>query len=256
MSSNDIEELTDKIREFSVIDRASSELSTGGPADKDFKDILLSMASIFRQKELGYNLRYTRPDKPEFRLRSDKELNENSDKLTLEFSEPGRSLELEIDSPGTDVFRGILEELRILGNLDSTEKDETVREPELNLLVSRTYQAELYSEYQRWKRYETPFLVSLAYLKNDEQDWKPAGRAHKHVGKTRDIIGYLGQNRVSGFFPSVYDTDPIRNKLSDQLSAKYDDDEIDLSFFEVPNDFNNWNSMKKRIFSPIYLNEF
>lgn len=255
MTSDDLDDVTENLREFSLINKKGSELRREGSSYVDFQDILLSLASIFRKKDMGYEIEYERPDKPVFRLRSDTDFSDDVREEAVNFSEPGRQLHLKTDNPGTNVFEGLLRELKILGNLEFTKEDEATREPELNLLVSRTFQAELFSEYQRWKRYETPFLIALAHLKQDDEEWEPVGRAFKHVSKTRDIIGYLGEGRVAGFFPSIYDKDSIKEDLSERLSARYDTDELELSFFTVPDDFDDWNSLKKRVFSPIYLTE-
>jgi hypothetical protein len=81
------------------------------------------------------------------------------------------------------------------------------------------------------------------------------GRAFKHVSQSRDMIGYLEEGRVAAFFPTLYDAKPVKDKLSEQLSSRYEPEELDLSFFEVPDDYDDWNSLKKRVFSPIYLTE-
>lgn len=255
MSPTEVKDLAEQIDEFSLIDNQVEGAFGDGRIPEDFQDVLLSLASILRKKDLAYTIEYRRPDQPVFRLRSDRDFGEDPREFHLDFSEPGRRLELKTDNPGEAVFRGLQQELRILSDLGTKDEDEAVREPALNLLVSRTFQAELYSEYQRWKRYESPFLVALAYLKQDQSDWEPVGRAFKHVAQSRDIIGYLGEGRVAAFFPSLYDRESRTRKLSEQLSGRYDPEELDLSFFTVPDDFDDWNSLKKRVFSPIYLTE-
>lgn len=253
MNNNSLEAISQDIDEFSLIESFNDEISSGRLSTVDFQQVLLSLASILRQRELAYQLWYYRPDKPEFRLRSDKDFDGSVREFEMEFSEPGRSLELKTEDPGSQVFEGLVEELKILGELEPGD-DETSREPRLNLLVSRTFQAELYSEYQRWKRYDSPFLVAVAQLQADE-DWEAVGRAFKHVCKTRDILGYLDGGRVGGFFPSLYAPDPVQEELRERLYARYTEDELDLSFYYIPDDLNDWNTLKKRIFSPIYLNE-
>ncbi len=257
MKESDLQNLTDHVDEFSLIENHVDHALGTSPTGVEFQDVLLSMASILRRKELCYRIEYRRPDQPVFRLRSDQEpRGDNVREVTLNFAEPGRQLELQIDDPGEQIVNGLQQELLILSETGTDEREESVRESTLNLLVTRTFQVELYAEYQRWKRYESPFLVALAYLKQNQENWEPVGRAFKHVSQTRDMIGYLGEGRVAAFFPSLYDSESTKRKLSEQLSSRHEPDELDLSFFEVPNDFDNWNSLKKRIFSPIYLTEF
>lgn len=253
MTTTSLETISEEISEFSLIESFDEEISSGRMGSIDFQQVLLSLASVLRKRDLAYQICYYRPDKPEFRLRSDKDFDQPSRKWEMDFSEPGRSLELKTEDPGEDVFNGLIEELKILGELEPGD-DETSREPRLNLLVSRTYQAELYSEYQRWKRYDSPFLIAVAQL-NVDDDWEAIGRAFKHVTKTRDILGYLDGGRISGFFPSLYDPDSIKEDLEERVYARYESDEVDLSFYYIPDDLSDWNTLKKRIFSPIYLNE-
>jgi len=256
MKESDLRTITERVDEFSIIEHHVEGALGTGPSNVEFQDVLLSLASILRRKERSYRIEYRRPDQPVFRLRSDQEPTKDEVReIILNFSEPGRRFELQMDDPGKQIVKGLRQELLILAEIGSDEREESVRESSLNLLVTRTFQAELYSEYQRWKRYDSPFLVALAYLKQDQEDWEPVGRAFKHVSQTRDMIGYLGEGRVAAFFPSLYDPEPIRRKLSEQLSSRHKPDELDLSFFEVPDDFNDWNSLKKRVFSPIYLTE-
>lgn len=256
MKEMDLKNITDRVNEFSLIDHHVDGALGTGPSSVEFQEVLLSMASIFRRKDLAYRIEYRRPDQPVFRLRSDREPSgENVRDITLNFSEPGRQLVLHMDDPGEQVVNGLREELIILSEIGSDDREEIVREPNLNLLVTRTFQAELYSEYQRWKRYDSPFLVTLAYLKQDQDNWESVGRAFKHVSQSRDMIGYLEEGRVAAFFPSLYDPEPIKRKLSEQLSSQHEPEELDLSFIEVPDDYDDWNSLKKRVFSPIYLTE-
>jgi hypothetical protein len=254
MTSN-VKQLTETIEEFSLISVESDNDMVTGSSEIDFQEILTSLASIYRRKELEYRIEYRRPDQPVFRLRSDDSHEGTTRECEIDFAEPGRNLKLKIEPPGETVLEGLIQELKILGELESTDKDETTREPELNLLVSRTFQAELYAEYQRWKRYESPFLVALAHLKQQDTSWDSVGRAFKHVAKTRDMIGYLGQGRVAAFFPSLYDSETIESNLSERLEARFEPEELELSFLQVPQDYDNWNSLKKRVFSPIYLTE-
>jgi hypothetical protein len=255
MKPTALESLTESIDEFSLIEHHVDGALGTGPSTVEFQEVLLSLASILRRKELAYRVEYRRPDQPVFRLRSDQDFGEDVRDLTLNFVEPGRRLELRMDNPGEKVVEGLYQELRILADTGSDNQEEAVREPNLNLLVTRTFQAELYAEYQRWKRYDSPFLVALAYLKQDQDDWEPVGRAFKHVSQSRDMIGYLEEGRVAAFFPTLYDAKPVKDKLSEQLSSRYEPEELDLSFFEVPDDYDDWNSLKKRVFSPIYLTE-
>lgn len=255
MKQTALQNLTESVDEFSLIDHHVDGALGTGPSTVEFQEVLLSLASILRRKELAYRVEYRRPDQPVFRLRSDQDFGEDVRDLTLDFVEPGRRLELRMDNPGEKVVEGLYQELRILADTGSDNQEEAVREPNLNLLVTRTFQAELYAEYQRWKRYDSPFLVALAYLKQDQDDWEPVGRAFKHVSQSRDMIGYLEEGRVAAFFPTLYDAKPVKDKLSEQLSSRYEPEELDLSFFEVPDDYDDWNSLKKRVFSPIYLTE-
>lgn len=253
MSTESLETISEDIFEFSLIESFEDEITSGRISSIDFQQVLLSLASILRRRDLAYQIEYFRPDQPEFRLRSDKDFEDPVREWETEFSEPGRSLEIKTEDPGLEVFEGLVEELKILGELEPND-EETSREPKLNLLVSRTFQAELYSEYQRWKRYDSPFLIAVAELKTDE-DWEPVGRAFKHVSQTRDILGYLDGGRVGGFFPSLYDPDPLREDLEERLFARYSEEELELSFYYIPKDISDWNTLKKRIFSPIYLNK-
>ncbi len=251
----DVKSFLQNIEEFSLIWAISEIDHSEDNFHLDFQDVLTSLASICRQKQLAYSIEYQRPDHPNFRLHSDKHFEDDTRVCEIEFAEPGRNLQLNIECPVQELLNGLVEELRILGKLESNEAGETTREPELNLLVARTFQVELYSEYQRWKRYDTPFLVALAHLRNQDSNWKPVGLGFKHVTGTRDIVGYLGEGRVAAFFPSVTDVTEVKTDLSERLSSRFSSDELGLSFLEVPDDYDDWNSLKKRVFSPIYLTE-
>lgn len=248
MNQDDLESFLDNLSQFSLIFNQADSLTENGTCKVDYQELLTSLASIFRRRGLAYHISYQRPDQPVFKLRSEREFGDDVLDQRIEFAEPERTLDLQVDNPGESIFGGIVEELKILGDLEETEQDKVLREPELNLLTSRAFQVELYSEYQRWKRYKSPFLIGLVQLKKDCLGWKPVGRVFKHISRTRDIVGLLEEGRLAGFFPSIDDPEPIKTNLFDQLEAHYKSEELALSFFSVPDDFDNWSSLKKHVF--------
>lgn len=250
MTLDELETMSSQIHEFSLLHDIVQELNH--PIDTssfDFHDVLLSLASRLRQRDLAYHIEYARPDQPVFRLRSDRSLPEDAPEKRFNYREPGRWLLFRLEPPGEDTIEGISDELKVLGELDQDEEGMT-RESRLNLLVSRTFHAELYAEYQRWKRYGSPLLVVVVVI-DDDNDWKPAARALKHVCRTRDMVGRLRVDRLSAFFPSCLEPETIKQDIQKRMTGAYAEGGSDLSFYLLPEDVDDWNTLKNHVFEPL-----
>lgn len=250
MTPEDMTDIASRIDEFSLLyDVLPDSDQEVDPGSFDFHDVLLSLASRLRQRDLAYHIEYARPDHPVFRLRSDRDLPGSAAEKRFHYREPGRWLMLRLEPPGEDVIDGLSDELKILGELDQDEEGMT-RESRLNLLVSRTFHAELYAEYQRWKRYGSPLLVVVLVL-SDGTSWEPAARALKHVARTRDMVGRLRIDRLAAFFPSAEDASAIEKDLRGRITGTYPDGEADLSFYSLPGDIQDWSTLKNQVFEPL-----
>lgn len=234
----DVEQLTDQIREY-------SRLHDREDAPSDLKDELVSLASELRSREIPYHFEYTRPDEATFRLRSRSRPGSDALEELIQFLEPGRRLRVVLDDVTDEVFRGICAELTILGERDDPD-EQTVREPELNLLKSRVFLAELYAEFQRSERYDSPFYVVSVALPGDVS-WEPAAKALKHVSNRRDLLGQLTGNRVGGIFTSR-ETDPsFEDDLRERIELRYESDDLELNLLHIPDDVTDWSQLQSMI---------
>lgn len=242
--------IASRIEEFSllydVLPRSDGDID---PGSFDFHDVLLSLASRLRKRDLTYHIEYARPDHPVFRLRSDRDPPASAAEKRFNYREPGRWLMLRLEPPGEDVIDGLSAELKIIGELDQHEEGMT-RESRLNLLVSRTFHAELYAEYQRWKRYESPLLVVVVVL-SEGTAWEPAARALKHVSRTRDMVGRLRIDRLAAFFPAVEDPSAVEQDLRGRITGTYPEGGARISFYSLPGDIQDWNTLKNHVFEPL-----
>lgn len=242
MTTSNRAPISDQIRDFSVLEELDPD------QDVELQDFLLKVASTLRQGDMQYHIEYRRPDRPVFRLRSEEPLAEPIREQTITFLDPGRELILKVSEIPPEILQGLAGELRILGEYDDDE-DEVSREPELNLLLTRTFRAELYAEFQRWERYGAAFVAAVIDL-DPEADWRDAGKELKHLGKTRDVYGKLGETRVAGFFRSRPNPGPLRQKLQERISTRFPNQTAQLDVFHVPTDLNDWLVLQDRIFQP------
>ncbi len=247
MNVDSLGQICEDITSFSLFNAVETE------DELEFQEVLLKLASLFRRKNIGYSIRYHRPDRPTFRLRSDQSMRGEPREETITFLDPGRELQLRVSELPDTVFEGLCSELRIFGEYDRKE-EELNREPELNLLTTRTFRAELYAEYQRCERYDTGFVGAVIRL-TDRGDWKMAARELKHLSKTRDVFGYLGEHHVAGFFRSRRETDELPGKIKQRLSNRFPPEAIDLDVFRVPSDVEEWHVLQDRFFGPEHSKE-
>jgi len=211
----------------------------------DLKECLLEFASYLRGRGDRYQIQYVRPDQPDFRLRSKEEPPENAPSDTIHFLDPGRRLYIKAEGLEKTAFEGICAELTILGESDQLDED-SGREPELNLLTARTFQAELYAEFQRWERYESPFGLAIIRLA-ENADWKASARELKHVGNRRDRFGRIHSNFVMGLFPSRTLEDCPVEELKERLHLRYQELEVQYRFLHVPADCSDWSQLQNKI---------
>ncbi len=251
MTPQDMTDIASRIGEFSLLyDLLPGSDAGTDPSSIDFHDVLLALASRLRRRDRAYHIEYQRPDQPVFRLRSDRTpAGESAVEKRFNYREPGRWLLMRVEPPGEDVIEGLSHELKILGELDRDEEGMT-RESRLNLLVSRTFHAELYAEYQRWKRYDSPLLVVVLVLQ-DDAPWEPGARALKHVSGTRDMVGRLRVDRLAAFFPAVEDPSTIEQDLRGRMTGAYPDGEARLAFHHLPGEIQDWNTLKNEVFEPL-----
>jgi len=250
MNADELSAIASQIEEFSLIkDVLRGADRAPDPTSFDFQDVLLSLASRLRKRELAYHIEYSRPDQPVFRLRSDRPPPDSAVEKRFRYREPGRGLMFRLESPGEEIVEGLSDELKILGELDQDEEGMT-RESRLNLLVSRTFHAELYAEYQRWKRYDSPLLVVVLVLE-EGQDWEPAARALKHVCRTRDMVGRLRVDRLAAFFPSAEEPSAIEEDIRGRILGGYPEGNVRISFYQLPGEVRDWNSLKNHVFEPL-----
>jgi hypothetical protein len=234
----DVSRISKQVQEFSrFLDR--------GDVPTDLKEELVALASEMRARERSYHFEYHRPDSAPFRLRSQKPPGSSSRERVIQFLEPGRTLRVELDGVDEDVFDGICAELTIIGGRDESSEPE-VREAELNLLRGRVFQAELYAEFQRWERYDSPLYVVSATVSGTE-DWQSAARELKHFGNQRDLFGRTAEEQVAGVFSSREHDEQFEEDLEDRMNVRYEEDELKLVITHVPTDVTDWNQLQTHI---------
>lgn len=231
-----LERVVSEVRNHSLL------FNHDGDLDQDFEDWLVTLSSRWRSDEVNHRLTYKRPDRPPFVLESPTPPKEASKSLQEEqaYSEVGRHLKVEVDQLNQTELDGLMAELAIIGESTHNPEDQ-FHEPELQLLKPRPFQAEVYAEFQRFVRYQSP-MAALTVTIHGEEDWQQVGQTMKHTTKRRDLIGLLATDLLAVVFPSTPQENDRPKQIREQVTNRFETTEIKT--LHLPGDTTTWDDLQ------------
>lgn len=240
---SELKEINRAIEKFSLIGRDSTP-----EAYNSVQDILLRCAGLFRQAEKAYEINYRSEGNTVYQLRSDKQFNDSRVERVINFSRLNSKLLLAVEDIDDNLLKAIEHELQLLIKKVNDEDFNSTIEPELNLLRSSAFVAELEVEFQRWERYQQPFLFVVCTVQAKDINWKEPAREIKHQAKMTDIIGYLSEQRVGAIFPGREVDSSLRSRLNNRINERFEK-ELKLKLIHVPDDCKRWDKLKDQAIS-------
>ncbi len=232
-----LQDLYQQINNFSQIGFSSSEAKSSD----SFKDILVEVASRLRGRGISYIFELYSASKPVYRLRSEKKPKNKQKETSIKFSS-NKELEVVLAEIDNQVFRGVVEELRLIGEVIFSKKQVSYLTEELNLFKKQPFQQELAAEFHRWDRYDSPFWILRCDL-GETSDWREIAQKLKHFAKSKDKIGLLSPDRLVAFFPGLVREAKIIKKITKRLNEYYSSDQLTLTARHIPTELNSWTKI-------------
>lgn len=236
---SELETLFSRIDEFSLVDFSPpEELAT-----QDFQDILLEVASSFRSREITYVIEFKSPPDAPYRLRSEQKPPQTANNYTVNIV-ANKQLKITAGDLEETNFKGVVEELKLIGRLIFASEETKHRTTELNIFKKQAFEAELNAEYHRWDRYESAFwIVKLDF--DGEVNWREVTRELKHLSKLRDKIGLIDRQSLAAFLPSRSREDETIGRLKNRIGNRFPEEKFNLQAKHVPTDIENWKQILK-----------
>ncbi len=239
---DEIANINRNVQEYGLIEPAAEKMDLYD----SFNDVLLRLASLFRRHKSAYEIVYSSPRRADFKLRSDRQFTGDVIEQKFDLIEPSENIHIRAEKINNTVLNGLGEELKILAGYFHAASENIWQEPELNFLFAGAFKAELKVEFERWRRYETPFTLIVVKV-GEQNSWQSVGKELKHQARAGDIIGFIDKNRLAAFFPARPEEQKLSEKIEQRLMENYESSDLELQIINVPDDCDDWKSIENKI---------